>query len=147
MLSFALFAHNVKQTSSTTLVIILHKASLHLSDIHSAQYHEADSFFVLVMGKSSKQREMSLARYTTSIDTCKHNANTTLQIGVYFSKRKCVYTMNCTNHPKCHMTVYLFNMPTKVANQLASVAQEPLCYHLIHSYCVKQGYNYILQEI
>ena len=119
MLSFASFAHNVKQPS---INYSSHHPSLLLSDIHSTWYHEPDSFFVLVMGKSSRQRKMSLARDTTSTDTCKHKANTTLQIGVCFSKMKCVYSINRNKHPlvgtnnKYHMTVYLFNMPTEVAS-------------------------------
>ena len=87
MLSFASFAHNVKQPS---INYSSHHPSLFLSDIHSTWYHETDSFFVLVMGKSSKQRKMSLACDTTSTDTCKHKANTTLQIGVFFKNEMCL---------------------------------------------------------
>ena len=106
MLSFASFAHNVKQPS---INYSSHHPSLLLSDIHSTWYHEPDSFFVLVMGKSSKQRKMSLARDTTSTDTCKHKATLLYKLE-YFSKMKCIY-MNRTKNPiagtynNCHMTV------------------------------------------
>ena len=87
MLSLASFAHNVKQPS---INYSSHHPSLLLSDIHSTWYHEPDSFFILVMEKSSKQRKMSLAHATTSTDTRKHKANNTLQIGVFFKNKMCL---------------------------------------------------------
>ena len=79
MLSLASFGHDVKQPS---INYSSYHPSLLLSDIHSTWYHEIDAFFVLVMGKSSKQRKMSLVCDTTSTYT----TNTTLQIGVCFQK-------------------------------------------------------------